>query len=94
MKAIPQRAMFVLLPLLWVLVLASAAGAIYFKQRSRELFMEIEKLNRGHEELEAEWGRLQLEQGSWSTYALVEGVATERLRMSIPASREIQMVQP
>ena len=32
-------------PLLWVGVLASAAGAIYSKHRARELFVELERLN-------------------------------------------------
>jgi cell division protein FtsL len=77
------------LPLLWLSVLGSAAAAIYSKQRARELFMELEKLNRGRDALEAERVRLQLEQSSYATYASVEYVATVRLHMSIPASRDI-----
>jgi cell division protein FtsL len=79
------------LPLLWVAVLGSAAGTIWFKHRQRELFIELERLNAGRDELEAEWGRLQLEQSAWSAYSYVENVADARLHMHIPASREVEL---
>jgi cell division protein FtsL len=78
------------LPLLWLAVLGSAAATIWCKHRSRELFVELEQLNAGRDELDAEWGRLQLEQSAWSTYAYVERIADAKLRMRIPASREIE----
>ncbi|MFO1400242.1 MAG: cell division protein FtsL [Steroidobacteraceae bacterium] len=81
-----------LLPLLWLAVLGSAAGTIWCKHRARELFVELERLNAGRDELDAEWGRLQLEQSAWSTYAYVERIADAKLRMRIPASREIETV--
>jgi len=81
-------------PLLWVAVLGSAAGAIWFKHRQRELFVELERLNAGRDELEAEWGRLQLEQSAWSTFGYVENVADARLHMHIPASKEVELPLP
>ena len=75
-------------------MLASSAGAIYSKYRARELFVELERLNSARDELDAEWGRLQLEQSAWSTYAFVERVASERLHMSIPDSRDIEILSP
>jgi cell division protein FtsL len=80
--------------MLWLAVLVSATGAIYCKHRSRELFVQLERLNSGRDELEAEWGRLQIEQSFWSTYAYVENVASARLHMRIPASSDIQMPTP
>jgi cell division protein FtsL len=91
MKSWPRAVMWTLLPVLWLSVLGSAAAVIYSKHRARELFVEIEKLNRGRDELEAEWGRLQLEQSSWSTYSYVENIANAKLRMSIPASSTIEI---
>ena len=90
---LPRIALWVLLPVLWVAVLGSAAAAVWCKYSSRELFVELERLNRGRDEFEAEWGRLQLEQSSWSTYAYVESVANSRLHMKIPASNSIEIVQ-
>jgi cell division protein FtsL len=81
--------------LLWWAVLASAAAAVYTKYRARELFVELERLSSSRrDELDAEWGRLQLEASAWSTYAFVERVASERLHMSIPDSRDIEIVPP
>jgi cell division protein FtsL len=82
------------LPLLWLAVLVSATATIYCKHRARELFVELERLNGGRDELEAEWGRLQIEQSFWSTYAYVENVASTRLHMRIPASNDIKTPTP
>ena len=82
------------LPALWCAVLGASAGAIYAKYRARELFVELERLNSARDELDAEWGRLQLEQSAWSNYGYVERVASERLHMTIPDSHDIAIVSP
>jgi cell division protein FtsL len=93
-KSLPRAVVWVGLPLLWVSVLASATGAIYCKHRARELFVELEHLNSGRDELEAEWGRLQIEQSFWSTYAYVESVASTKLKMRIPSSNDVEIPAP
>ena len=87
-----RRVLVWALPLLWCMVLGSATATIWCKHRARELFVELEQLNAGRDELDAEWGRLQLEQSAWSTYAYVERIADAKLRMRIQASREIETV--
>ena len=82
------------LAVLWLGVLGSAAGAVYVKHRSRELFVELERLNQRRDNLEIEWGQLQLEQSAWSTHAFVERVASQRLRMATPRPAEIQVIAP
>jgi cell division protein FtsL len=82
------------LAVLWIGVLGSAAGAVYLKHRSRELFVELERLNQRRDNLEIEWGQLQLEQSAWSTHAFVERVASQRLRMATPRAQDIQVVGP
>ncbi len=94
MKPMPRAVLWISVPLLWVAVLASAAGAIYCKHRARELFVQLEHLNSGRDELEAEWGRLQIEQSYWSTYAYVENVASARLQMRIPVSHDVEIPPP
>jgi cell division protein FtsL len=89
-----SRALWVLVPLLWLAVLGSAAGAIYTKHRARELFVELERLNRARDGLETEWGQLQLEQSAWSTHAFVESVAAGKLGMALPKPVEIEVVSP
>jgi len=92
---VSSRAVLLLvLPLLWLAVLASAAGAIYCEHRSRELFIQLEALNGRRDNLQIEWGQLQLEQSAWSSHAFVERVASTRLHMAMPAPQSIVVVAP
>ena len=86
--------LLIAVPLLWVAALGSAAGAIWCKHRSREMFVELESLNARRDNLEIEWGQLQLEQSAWSTHAFVERVASTKLRMAMPPPKEIEIVSP
>lgn len=94
MKVLSDRTLLIVVPLLWFVALGSAAGAIWSKHRSRELFIELERLNARRDNLEIEWGQLQLEQSAWSTHAFVENVANTKLRMGTPAPKDIQVVAP
>ena len=91
---VPRSLLLIVVALLWWSVLGSAAAAVYAKYRARELFVELERLSSARDELDADWGRLQLEASAWSTYAFVERVASERLHMTIPDSRDIEIVAP
>jgi cell division protein FtsL len=79
---------------LWVAVLASSAGAVYCTFRARQLFIELEQLSAQRDNLDIQWGQLQLEQSAWSTHAFVESVAGKKLHMSMPAPKDIVIVQP
>jgi cell division protein FtsL len=89
-----RRVVALALPVLWIGTLASAAGAIYCKHQSRALFIELEALNSRRDQLQIEWGQLQLEQSAWSTHAFVERVAHSRLDMSIPPPAAVRIVKP
>jgi cell division protein FtsL len=86
--------LLIAVPVLWLLALGSAAGAIWCKHRSREMFVELESLNARRDNLEIEWGQLQLEQSAWATHAFVERVASTKLRMATPPPKEIEIVSP
>ena len=81
-------------PLLWLAALGSAAGAIYCEHRARELFIQLEALNAQRDNLQIEWGQLQLEQSAWSSHAFVERVANTRLHMAMPPPQNIVVVSP
>ena len=89
-----RAALAIAVPLLWLAVLVSAAGAVYCEHRSRELFIELEALNGRRDNLQIEWGQLQLEQSAWSSPAFVERVASTRLHMGMPAPKSIVVVAP
>jgi cell division protein FtsL len=94
MGPVSRKVIALAIPVLWVAALASAAGAIYSKHRARELFVELERLNARRDNLEIEWGQLQLEQSAWSTHAFVENVAGTKLKMAMPPPKEIELVTP
>ncbi|HWL63514.1 MAG TPA: cell division protein FtsL [Steroidobacteraceae bacterium] len=80
--------------LLWCAVLVSATGAVWTRHRARELFVELEQLNRDKHALDVAWGQWQLEQSFWSQHAQVESTARRRLGMTMPDPVAIQVVLP
>ena len=79
---------------LWVAVLGSALGVVYGKQEARNRFNELQKLIAQRDDLDIEWGPLQLEQSTWATQSRVERVAQDELDMRTPAASELRIVQP
>jgi cell division protein FtsL len=92
MRLLSFRSLAIIIPTLWLFALGSAAGAIYCKHRARELFVQLERLNARRDNLDVEWGQLQLEQSAWSTHAFVERVASTKLRMATPPPQAIEVV--
>jgi cell division protein FtsL len=89
-----RRLLVIAVTALWAAVLASAAGVVYVKHEARALFVELEKLSGERDALNIEWGRLQLEQSSWSAHGFVEQVANRQLHMTMPSATEVKIVQP
>ncbi|MCB1624611.1 MAG: cell division protein FtsL [Pseudomonadales bacterium] len=94
MSKLSSRVVALAIGVLWFAVLASAGGVIYSKHRARELFVELERLNTKRDNMEIEWGQLQLEQSAWSTHGFVESVAATKLNMATPVPADIQLVSP
>ena len=80
--------------LLVPMVFASAMGVVYAKHQTRRLFVELRELERARDEMNIEWGQLQLEQSTWATHGRVEKVARERLGMRIPEPGEVVVITP
>jgi len=67
-----------------LLVMISAIANVYAKHESRKSFTELQVLTSERDRLEVEWGKLQIEQSTWSTYARVEQLARKQMHMRIP----------
>ena len=89
-----QRLALFAVPVLWVAVLASAAGVVYVRHEARSLFIELESLSAERDRLNIEWGQLQLEQSAWSNHGFVERVANDKLRLVLPQPAEVRIVTP
>lgn len=73
-------------------VVISAIWVIKTKHQSRQLFVELESLNRERDRLQVDWGRLQLEESTWGTHARVEMLATQQLSLRRPTPEQIVVV--
>jgi cell division protein FtsL len=72
------------LAMLSAAVVASGVGLIFTEHYSRELFLNLENLQRERDDLEIEWGMLQLEQSTLATEVVIDHAARTRLRMAAP----------
>jgi cell division protein FtsL len=88
------RTIRLIVAVLWVAVLASSLGVIYAKQEARNRFNDLQKLTKARDDLDIEWGQLQLEQSTWATHGRVEQVARDDLRMIIPQASDLRLVLP
>ena len=84
----------VLLLLLFLAVLLSAIGVSYSAHWNRQLLNSLYAELSVRLKAQAEWGRLILEQSTWTAHNRIETMATERLQMRIPDAAEVQMVAP
>lgn len=75
-------------------VLMSSLGVVYSKHESRKLFVELDRLKTDRDQINVEWGRLQLEQSTLATHGRIERVATKRLNMETPEYEKIFIVRP
>ena len=85
-------------PFLLVFVFAlvcvlSAIALVYTKHESRKLFVELEGLTQQRDELNIEWGQLQIEQSTWAQHARIEQVATDYLSLVRPDATEIFVIE-
>lgn len=71
----------------------SAIALVYTKHESRKLFVELESLSRERDELDIEWGQLQIEQSTWATHGRIEQVATKELTLVRPDPAEIFVIE-
>lgn len=77
-----------------LLVLASSLGVVYAKHQSRKLFVELDTLKKQRDEMNIEWGRLQLEQSTLATHSRIERTAIKRLKMVTPEYEQVLIVRP
>ena len=77
-----------------LIVLASSLGVVYAKHQSRKLFVELDTLKKQRDEINVEWGRLQLELSTLATHSRIEQTAKQRLKMVTPEYNKVLIVRP
>ncbi|RDH81335.1 MAG: cell division protein FtsL [endosymbiont of Galathealinum brachiosum] len=88
-----MKVVWILIALLVVAIMGSAIGVIYSKHQTRKIFVNLQKLHKQIDELDVEWGQLQLEQSAWSSHGRIEKVARKKLQMTLPRANEILYIK-
>jgi cell division protein FtsL len=83
-----------LLALLFGAVLLSAIAVAYSAHWNRQLLNSLYTELSVRDKVQAEWGRLVLEQSTWTAHNRIEALAAGQLQMRIPEPAEVQMVAP
>lgn len=74
-------------------VIGSAVGVVWLRQQSRVLFIESNELARERDNLDFDFGRLQLEQATWAENNRIEQIARGRLGMVSSGAAETVVVR-
>ena len=72
----------------------SAIGVVFARHEHRQLFIALTGLEKARDEINIEFGRLQLEQATWAESNRIDQVARERLGMKFPETSDIVVVRP
>lgn len=91
-KPLPTGSLLMLL--LFLAVLVSAVGVSYTAHWNRQLLNGLYAELNVRDKAQAEWGRLILEQSTWTAHNRIETLATEQLQMRIPDAAQVRMVTP
>lgn len=82
------------LAIVLVMIIVSALAVSYSTHWSRVLLNDLAAEMNQREKAQAEWGRLILEQSTWTAHSRVETLATSQLNMRVPEANEVILVKP
>jgi cell division protein FtsL len=89
MKAIGALIMLTLL----AAVLASAVGVVWTRHESRVLFVNLTQLQNQRDDLNIEYGKLELEQATHAEPRRVDDEARQKLGMFNPSPQDIRLLR-
>ncbi|MEK6736226.1 MAG: cell division protein FtsL [Pseudomonadota bacterium] len=84
--------MFKLNIVLILIAVACALSVVTSQHKARKLFVVLENEKEIAQQLDVEWGRLQLEQSTLGVHGRIEQIAKERLNMKLPPTSRVQIV--
>ena len=83
-----------LVAVLIIACVASAIGVVYARHQHRLLFVELARLEKSRDELNIEFGRLQLEQATVAESNRIDQIARLRLGMQLPQAADVVVMRP
>ena len=75
-------------------VVISSVSVVYAKHQARKLFVELQALADERDDMDIEWGQLQLEQSTLTTQGQIERAARDQLGMVSLSADNVVIVKP
>lgn len=91
-RSMPRGSLLMLI--LFICVLLSAIGVAYSAHWNRQLLNELYGELSVRDKSQAEWGRLILEQSTWTAHSRIETLAADQLKMHVPEAVDVRLVTP
>ena len=88
-----SRSPIFLISIFAIVCVLSALALVYTKHESRTLFIELQGLSQERDDLNIEYGQLQIEQSMWATHSRIEKLASEDLELVRPDSEDIYVIE-
>ena len=79
--------------LLLAAVVMCALSVVTSQHKARKLYIELQKQKELAQQMDVEWGQLQLEQSTWAAPARVEKIAAQQLQMQLPRNGQVQFIR-
>jgi cell division protein FtsL len=74
-------------------VMVSAIAVVWTRHQSRVLFVQLTQLQGQRDDLNIEYGQLELEQATWAEPRRIDSEARTKLDMVIPRPQDVRLVQ-
>ena len=75
------------------LLVVSSLGVAYSSHETRNMYRDLQQLEKDHDDLEHEYEKLLLEQSAWGDYTRLNGLAQDKLQMTAPAISDMVVLR-
>jgi|GEM_PF-472675 len=89
----PNKAALMVVGMLVLSVIATAVAVIQVKYLTRTEFGVLQQVRAERDEIDVEWGRLQIEEAALTSHTRIEENARRKLDMYLPEGGEVRVVE-
>ncbi|MDH4235358.1 MAG: cell division protein FtsL [Gallionella sp.] len=79
--------------ILLLVVVICALSVVTSQHKARKLFIVLQQEKERAQQMEVEWGQLQLEQSTWATPRRVGEFAEQKLQMRLPRNEQVKFIR-
>jgi cell division protein FtsL len=75
------------------LLVVSSLGVAYSSHQTRNMYRDLQQLEKDHDDLEHEYEKLLLEHSAWADYTRLNELAQDKLQMTAPETGEVVVLR-